>query len=81
MLNLSLVFWVSFHSICNQDVFKHLQEKERERRRGGGWGNRGDPRFQYKLSGFFSEDISNHPLGVYTVNGSFREKVIFDEIM
>ena len=31
---------------------------------------------------FFPEDISNHPLGVYTVNNSFREKVIlFDKMM
>ena len=30
---------------------------------------------------FFAEDISNHPLGVYTVNISFRVKVILvDEI-
>ena len=66
-------------------VFKHLQEKERERETrmaGGGGGGIGETRVFNKNYRVFSEDISNYPIGVYTVNDSFREKVIlFDAIV
>ena len=63
-------------------VFKHLQEKEERETQGRGVGEIGETHVFSKNYRLFSEDISNHPLGVYTVNNSFREKVIlFDEIM
>ena len=49
---------------------------------GDGVGEIGEAHVFNKNYRFFSEDISNHSLGVYTVNNSLREKVIlFDEIM
>ena len=63
-------------------MFSNISKRKREREtKGWGLGKSGRPTFSILTIGFFSEDISNHPLGVYTVNDSFREKVIFDEIM
>ena len=65
-------------------VLKHLQEKERERRGGvgGAVGEIGETLVFNKNYRFFAEDISNHPLGVYTGNISLRVKVLLvDEIM
>ena len=82
----SILGFFSFHkqSRCFQTS---PRERDTETKGGGGGGGgvvletSGRPTFSIKLLVFF-EDISNHPPGVYTVNKSFREKVIlFDEIM
>ena len=62
-------------------MFSNISKRKRERDEGVGVGEIGETHVFNINYRFFSEDISNHPLGVYTVNDSFREKVIFDEIM
>ena len=62
-------------------MFSNISKRKRKRDEGVGVGEIGETHVFNINYRFFSEDISNHPLGVYTVNDSFREKVIFDEIM
>ena len=74
--------------MCNLIFIVHnascqTSPRERETRKAGvGLGKSGRPTVSIKTLVFFAEDISNHPLGVYKVNNSFREKVVlFDEMM
>ena len=73
-------FHVQSDMYSSQCKLSNISKRKRDKEGWGGVGEIGETHSFNKNSRFFAEDISNHPLGVYKVNNSFREKVVlFDE--